>query len=186
MNDTIQPNLNSISCPKGWGIFPRSVMTILEIISQPHKLSRKFDDDKHINLKVISTTLTACVIEIYFGQVKDMLNAKAVIPVISTTNADFDFTQATQLRIENIDDLQKLIDVVFTERQSRSTLMNDASSRSHCIATLFLTKIMEDEISKKKFVCKTQLQFVDLSGSERTSKTGIAGKEQIHSSMQVS
>ena len=52
-----------------------------------------------------------------------------MIPVINTTNANFDFTQATQMKIEDVDDLQKLIDVVFTERQSRSTLMNDTSSR---------------------------------------------------------
>ena len=49
--------------------------------------------------------------------------------------------------------------------------MNDVSSRSHCIATLFLTKLLQDQ-NGQKFVTKTQMQFVDLSGSERTSKTG--------------
>ena len=79
----------------------------------------------------------------------------------------------------------KLIDVVFTERQSRSTKMNNVSSRSHCITTLFLSKILIDENDRRrKFVSQTQMQFVDLSGSERTSKTGVSGKEQIQGSIQ--
>ena len=74
----------------------------------------------------------------YFGQVKDLLKSKSVLPIKVTSNDNFDFSQAKQMKIETVDDLQKLIDVVFTQRQSRSTVMNDASSRSHCIATLFL------------------------------------------------
>ena len=68
-------NFTSKNCPKGWGIFPRSVMTVLDMISRPNQLSQ-FEDKP--NLKVISSTLTACVIEIYFGEVKDMLNAKVI------------------------------------------------------------------------------------------------------------
>ena len=32
-----------------------------------------------------------------------MLNAKAVITVKTTSNAEFDFTQATQMKIENVE-----------------------------------------------------------------------------------
>ena len=67
-------------------------------------------------LKVVSAVFSACVIEMYFGQMKDMLNKKKVIPIKITTNEDFDYSQATQLKIESLDDVQKLIDVVFTER----------------------------------------------------------------------
>ena len=109
---------------------------------------------------------------------------KNVLPVQSTNNVNFDFSQAKQMNIDSLEDLQKLVDVVFTKRQSRSTRMNEASSRSHCIATLFLTKILLDEKTDRKFVTRSQMQFVDLSGSERTSKTQVSGRSEIQKSAQ--
>ena len=167
------------SSPPGWGIFPRAVTTALEIISDS-KIKRQNRGDK----KVLSATFSACVIEMYFGQVKDLLEKKNVLPVKCTTNENFDFSQAKQMNINSIEDLQKLVDVVFTKRQSRSTKMNEASSRSHCIATLFLTKILLDEKTGRKFVTRSQMQFVDLSGSERTSKTQVSGRSEIQKSAQ--
>ena len=61
--------------------------------------------------------------------------------------------------------------------------MNDSSSRSHCITSLFLSKILVDE-SGKKLVSQAMMQFVDLSGSERTVKTGLSGTEQIKGTVQ--
>ena len=130
--------------------------------------------------KVLSCIFSASVIEMYFGEIKDLLNNKKTVPVswYLTGNKDFDFDTTKKIRIESLSDLQKLIEVVFTERQSRGTQMNDASSRSHCLTTLFVTKILEDQTGKK-FVSESLMQFVDLSGSERTVKTGLEGKQQI-------
>ena len=167
------------SSPSGWGIFPRAVTTALDIISGS-RIKWQSKSDK----KVLSATLSACVIEMYFGEVKDLLKNKNVLPVQSTNNVNFDFSQAKQMNIDSLEDLQKLVDVVFTKRQSRSTRMNEASSRSHCIATLFLTKILLDEKTGRKFVTRSQMQFVDLSGSERTSKTQVSGRSEIQKSAQ--
>ena len=98
----------------------------------------------------------------YFGQVKDLLKSKSVLPIKVTSNENFDFSQAKQMKIETVEDLQKLIDVVFTQRQSRSTVMNDASSRSHCIATLFLTKILLNQKTGQKFVTKSQILIISV------------------------
>ena len=171
----------SNSCPEGWGIFPRTVVKALEKINRQDLLKRP----PNSKFRVLTSTFSASVIEMYFGEVKDLLNKKKKIPIKVTSNKDFDFTMAKQMKVETLQDLQKLIDVVFTERQSRSTKMNDVSSRSHCITTLFLSKILIDENDGgRKFVSQTQMQFVDLSGSERTSKTGVSGKEQIQGSIQ--
>ena len=158
--------------------------TALETISNPKMMQNETSSINNTDLKVLSTTFSACVIEMYFGEVKDLLKSKSVLPIKVTSNDNFDFSQAKQMKIETVEDLQKLIDVVFTQRQSRSTVMNDASSRSHCIATLFLTKILLNQKTGQKFVTKSQMQFVDLSGSERTSKTQISGKQEIQKSMQ--
>ena len=54
-----------------------------------------------------------------------------------------------------------------------------------CITTLFFSKILIDENGDgRKFVSQIQMQFVDLSGSVRTSKTGVSGKEEIQGSIQ--
>lgn len=76
--------------------------------------------------------------------------------------------------INDIDDIQKLVEIVFTERQSRTTKMNNTSSRSHCITTIFLTKkIIKDD---KICLSKSTFQFIDLSGSERTDKTDLSSE----------
>ena len=176
---------NNMTCPNGWGIFPRTVTTALETISKNPKMNEtSISASSNNDLKVLSTTFSACVIEMYFGEVKDLLKSKSVLPIKVTSNDNFDFSQAKQMKIETVEDLQKLIHVVFTQRQSRSTVMNDASSRSHCIATLFLSKILLNQKTGQKFVTKSQMQFVDLSGSERTSKTQISGKQEIQKSIQ--
>ena len=162
------------TCPEGWGIFPRTVRAALEKIRHPEQLQHAANS----SYKVVSWTFSASVIEMYFGEIKDLLNSKKVIPIRWTSNKDFDYNVTKQMRVKSNEDLKKLIDVVFTERQSRGTLMNDSSSRSHCVTTLFLSKILEDE-NGKKFVSQAMMQFVDLSGSERTVKTGLEGTEQI-------
>ena len=174
-----------MTCHNGWRIFPRTVTTALETISNNPKMNEtSISASSNNDLKVLSTTFSACVIEMYFGEVKDLLKGKSILPIKVTSNDNFDFSQAKQMKIETVEDLQKLIHVVFTQRQSRSTVMNDASSRSHCIATLFLSKILLNQKTGQKFVTKSQMQFVDLSGSERTSKTQISGKQEIQKSMQ--
>merc|ERR1711976_1160907 len=94
------------SSPSGWGIFPRAVRTALDIISGS-RIKWQSKSDK----KVLSATLSACVIEMYFGEVKDLLKNKNVLPVQSTNNVNFDFSQAKQMNIDSLEDLQKLVDV---------------------------------------------------------------------------
>ena len=161
--------------PQGWGIFPRTVVSALKKITSLRR-NTESSDEKY---KVVTTTLSASVIEMYFGEIKDLLNDKSILPITYTdkrNNKDFDFNATKQMRVESMEDLQKLIDVVFTERQSRGTKMNDSSSRSHCLTTLLLTKILVDDAGKK-YVSQSMMQFVDLSGSERTSKTELSGQE---------
>lgn len=59
--------------------------------------------------------------------------------------------------------------------------MNETSSRSHCIASVFLTKKVT--VEGKLHMQKSMLQFVDLAGSERTDKTGLEGQQEIRREM---
>ncbi len=74
-------------------------------------------------------------------------------------------------------------------RSTASTLMNESSSRSHAIFTIFIEQhsleglyqtgsevpAAEEEASKNPEFMTAKFHFVDLAGSERIKKTGATG-----------
>lgn len=67
-------------------------------------------------------------------------------------------------------------------RTTASTLMNDASSRSHAIFTIFIEQHKIDDLYKDNKgpdiddgFTTAKFFFVDLAGSERAKKTGATG-----------
>ena len=75
-------------------------------------------------------------------------------------------------------------------RSTASTLMNESSSRSHAIFTIFIEQhsleglyqcedgaqeVVGDETSKSPEFMTAKFHFVDLAGSERIKKTGATG-----------
>ena len=59
-------------------------------------------------------------------------------------------------------------------RSTSTTLMNDSSSRSHGIFTIFLEQHPLKNEDENGFIT-AKFYFVDLAGSERAKKTGAAG-----------
>jgi len=53
--------------------------------------------------------------------------------------------------------------------------MNDTSSRSHAVFTLFITERWYDKATKHTGEKAARVSLVDLAGSERQSKTGASG-----------
>ena len=76
-----------------------------------------------------------------------------------------------QKEITSWEDTYEIITKGFKLRHTSSTLMNERSSRSHCIFCVYITKKENGNISESK------LTFVDLAGSERQSTTGAKGQE---------
>lgn len=60
-------------------------------------------------------------------------------------------------------------------RHVAKTKMNDTSSRSHAVFTLFFTQAMYDPASKQTGERVSRINLVDLAGSERNKKTGTSG-----------
>ena len=75
-------------------------------------------------------------------------------------------------KAETEEDALNLLFIGDTNRVVSETPMNDASTRSHCIFIIQLEAQKNGEDVKKV----SKLQLVDLSGSERVSKTGVDGK----------
>jgi kinesin family protein 1 len=64
------------------------------------------------------------------------------------------------------------------QRTTASTFMNEASSRSHAIFTIFIEQtLIEEQPNKEQSegFMTAKFFFVDLAGSERAKKTGATG-----------
>lgn len=62
------------------------------------------------------------------------------------------------------------------QRRVAQTTMNTESSRAHSIFTIHLVKLQsskDGDIHKQTSFESSQISFVDMAGSERTSRTGI-------------
>ncbi len=71
----------------------------------------------------------------------------------------------------------ELLDRGSFHRTTASTLMNDASSRSHAIFTINIERnsLNPIEIGIDEDYVTAKFVFVDLAGSERIKKTGATG-----------
>lgn len=108
-------------------------------------------------------------IEVYNEQVRDLLsdsglskNWKNIVSICNKTLEGDWVSKATDLLLS-----------ANGKRCTKSTELNEMSSRSHCIYTFLV------ESAKTTGV----MQFVDLAGSERISKSGVIGdtlKETLH------
>lgn len=148
--------------PKQWGLFPRALISALERI-------KKDDDGK--------SKLTAQVIELYFGAACDLLNDKNKVSNVLEQwgNSNFGAFGLAEIEIKGPRDIAKLIKVMHNNRETRSTGMNETSSRSHCIASICYTKV-DDHPEKGRQVRRSTFMFADLAGSERLEKTGLEAK----------
>ena len=80
----------------------------------------------------------------------------------------------TQVKVDNTEIMQKYMEIGFGNRATRATNMNNQSSRSHSIFTIYIESQEVDETGADKFKA-SKLNLVDLAGSERASKTGATG-----------
>ena len=67
------------------------------------------------------------------------------------------------------EDILRILESGLMARETKATAMNDVSSRSHCIFTIYVEQ--KHEISKEEL--KSKVHLVDLAGSERLKKTGV-------------
>lgn len=80
----------------------------------------------------------------------------------------------TSVIIKEVHEVEKAMNTGMERRKVGATKMNDQSSRSHSIFTLFIEMSEKDESGEEKFRAG-KLNLVDLAGSERQSKTEATG-----------
>lgn len=141
------------------GIIPNTFNHIFSIISNMRQ-SRSF---------VVNVTY----LEIYNEDVRDLLstNPGQKLEVRERLDLGVYVQNLMGFTVDSIKSITRLMERGNQNRITRSTLMNDVSSRSHAIFTITIEA--RDEDNNKTTVGK--LNLVDLAGSERLSRTHAKG-----------
>ena len=107
-------------CPPGWGLFPRTVLEILNRIG----------NDKN-------KKLAACIAEANYRDPIDLVTKNVVF--LDPRNDEL--MGMTYNSIESPEDLLNLCKVVEKERTCAPTVMNHSSSRTHCFIIIKLYQV---------------------------------------------
>ncbi|XP_037888412.1 kinesin-like protein unc-104 isoform X3 [Glossina fuscipes] len=115
--------------------------------------------------------------EIYCERVRDLLNPKnkgnlrvREHPLLGPYVEDL-----SKLAVTSYQDIHDLIDEGNKARTVAATNMNETSSRSHAVFTIFFTQRRHDPMTDLTTEKVSKISLVDLAGSERADSTGAKG-----------
>lgn len=161
-----------------YGIILRAVKQLFQIM----------EENKH----KMEYAVTVSYIEIYLEELRDLLDVETSgrdIHVREDDKGNTVIVGATEQSVATADDVMACLDLGSGGRQIGTTNMNEHSSRSHTIFTLYIEQkpLVEEELEivrKSNAVSATEyadykyakFHFVDLAGSERAHRTGNVGE----------
>eukprot|EP00040_Diaphanoeca_grandis_P028526 m.165344 g.165344 ORF g.165344 m.165344 type:complete len:1263 (-) comp31382_c0_seq1:71-3859(-) len=138
---------------------------------------------KHAAEKTNETTkysVEVSYMEIYNEQVRDLLGGKHASSNLKVREHKVFGPYVENLRrlaVTSYQDIDMLMEQGNKLRKTAKTKMNDTSSRSHAVFTLFMTEQWYDKATDTTAEKASRLSLVDLAGSERQSKTGARGEQ---------
>lgn len=159
------------------GLIPRVCQALFERQTTHNGLDVR---NANVNYK-----LEVSYLEIYSEDVRDLLSRTPTASLRVREHPEFGpyVEGLRQVLVEDYATIKKLIDQGNKERVTASTLMNNRSSRSHAIMTLYFTQLIDEpDIGKTREVV-SKINLVDLAGSERVEMSGVTGinfKEAIN------
>ena len=110
-------------------------------------------------------------VEIYNEEVRDLLVSKSTkLDIREDPKKGVFVKDLTYVTLKDTEDIQKCLDRGNKNRHVGHTSMNDQSSRSHSLFTVYL------EIEENNKIRSGKLNLVDLAGSERVGKTNATGQ----------
>jgi len=118
--------------------------------------------------------VTLSVVEIYCERIRCLLSngepGKDNLQVKTDKLRGVYVEGAYEMEAFGEDDLVQVMAAALQTRSTGTTQMNEASSRSHCVVTIWV-----ERSSSNGEAALGKLVLVDLAGSERAAKTGAAG-----------
>uniref|UniRef100_A0AAG5DMN5 Kinesin-like protein unc-104 n=1 Tax=Anopheles atroparvus TaxID=41427 RepID=A0AAG5DMN5_ANOAO len=137
-------------------------------------LFRRIQETEGADLKY---SVEVSYMEIYCERVRDLLNPKnkgnlkvREHPLLGPYVEDL-----SKLAVTSYQDIHDLIDEGNKARTVAATNMNETSSRSHAVFTIFFTQKRQDRMTSLETEKVSKISLVDLAGSERADSTGAKG-----------
>ncbi|KAL6086379.1 hypothetical protein STEG23_025086, partial [Scotinomys teguina] len=136
------------------------------------------DRVQHLGVPV---TLRASYLEIYNEQVRDLLSqgSPRPLPVRWNKARGFYVEQLRMVEFDGLEALTELLQMGLSRRRSSSHTLNQASSRSHALFTLYISRPTPQQVppvDAGESPVGGKLCFVDLAGSEKVATTGSRGQ----------
>ncbi|XP_008048354.1 kinesin-like protein KIF12 [Carlito syrichta] len=160
--------------PQGEGVpVPPSLAGIMQ-----RTFAWLFDRVRYLGAPVI---LRASYLEIYNEQVRDLLSLGSPRPLLVRWNKARGF-YVEQLRLVEFGSLEALMELLQTglsRRRSSAHTLNQASSRSHALLTVYISRHAAQQmppVDPGEPPVGGKLCFVDLAGSEKVAATGSRGE----------
>ncbi|XP_032979795.1 kinesin-like protein KIF12 isoform X1 [Rhinolophus ferrumequinum] len=122
-------------------------------------------------------TLHASYLEIYNEQVRDLLSlgSPRPLPVRWNKTRGFYVEQLRVVEFGSLGALMELLQMGLSRRRSSAHTLNQASSRSHALLTLYISRQTQMPPVDPGDPAGGKLCFVDLAGSEKVAATGSRG-----------
>lgn len=136
-----------------------------------------FDKIRNTSTQDVKYSVEVSYMEIYCERVRDLLNPKnkgnlrvREHPLLGPYVEDL-----SKLAVTSYQDIHDLIDEGNKARTVAATNMNETSSRSHAVFTIFFTQQRYDATTQLCTEKVSKISLVDLAGSERADSTGAKG-----------
>lgn len=140
-----------------------------------YTLSNKIFDVIETYPDSINVNIELSMYEIYNDELRDLLVEKQKTKLVIISKPSGTYIQGLQkFKIESVSDIIDFLHKGEKTRSTASTDINDHSSRSHCIMTLYITQTD----SSGKYVTG-KLNIVDLAGSEKVKKSKAQGERLV-------
>jgi hypothetical protein len=115
-------------------------------------------------------------LEIYSEEVKDLLGARSERLAVRLDPKTGPFVESlTKVPVGSFAELMRHITEGNSRRTVASTMLNDLSSRSHAIVTIYFTQLIDEPSAGKIREVMSKINLVDLAGSERVGESGVTG-----------
>ncbi|XP_074218164.1 kinesin-like protein KIF12 isoform X4 [Camelus bactrianus] len=158
--------------PQGEGVpVPPSLAGIMQ-----RTFAWLLDRVQHLGAPV---TLHASYLEIYNEQVRDLLSLGSLrpLPVRWNKTRGFYVEQLRVVEFGSLGTLMELLQMGLSRRRSSAHTLNQASSRSHALLTLYIShQTQMPPVEPGGPPTGGKLCFVDLAGSEKVTATGSHGE----------
>jgi len=116
-------------------------------------------------------------LEIYNEEVRDLLasNPDKKLELKEDPNKGVFVKDLTEVVVGDEAMINQVMEKGLEHRSVAATAMNDTSSRSHAIFSIWVEVSETDAATQKEMIRVGKLNLVDLAGSERQKKTGASG-----------